>query len=99
MEKPYSAGNWIVRPGCEEQFIERWRDFLAWTRSTFSELESAALIRDADESGHFVSFAGWNTAEAMADWRSRPQFAAKLGSCRELCDDFRGASYSLAAKV
>ena len=99
MESPYASGNWVVTPGCEKKFVERWTDFLEWTRSSFAELRSAQLIQDAEDPRHFVSFASWNNADAMQIWRARPEFAEKLDACRALCEDFRGASYTLAAMV
>lgn len=99
MNNPYASGNWVVTPGCETRFVERWTEFLEWTRSSFTELESARLIQDGEDSRHFVSFASWNSADAMKIWRSRPEFDEKFGACRALCDDFRGNSFILAAMV
>jgi heme-degrading monooxygenase HmoA len=95
----YASGTWIVTTGREEEFVRRWTEFLQWTRSTFGELGTAQLIRDEETPGHFVSFATWKSIPALLDWRSRPEFAERLGACRALCDDFRGSMYRLAAMV
>jgi heme-degrading monooxygenase HmoA len=99
MTNQYASGNWIVNRGSEKEFIARWISFLEWTRASAPGLQSARLIQDADDSRHFISFASWDSAESMKTWRSQPEFARMLGACRELCDDFRGADYSLAAAV
>ena|ERR1700737_4200353 len=99
MNSPYASGNWLVKSGREKEFVQRWIEFLEWTRSSFKELQSAQLILDSTDSRRFVSFSGWNSAEAVQQWRSRPEFADKFGACRELCDDFQGFDYTLAAKV
>jgi heme-degrading monooxygenase HmoA len=99
MSEELASGNWCVRQGREEQFVARWAEFLEWTRSAAPGLRSARLIRDREDPRHFISFADWDSADAMASWRSLPGFAEHLGACRELCDDFRGSSYTLAAAV
>jgi len=95
----YASGNWVVTQGREEEFIRRWIEFLQWTRAAFDDLGSARLIRDEETPGRFVSFATWKTSEALREWRSRPEFAERMGACRALCDDFRGSSFALAAVV
>lgn len=99
MGTAYASGNWIVMSGREEEFVQRWTEFLDWTRSSFESMRSAHLIRDAENSRHFVSFASWDSAEALLGWRSRPEFADRFSACRALCDDFRGSSYTVAAVV
>jgi heme-degrading monooxygenase HmoA len=99
MQTPYSSGNWIVTSGHEKEFVERWTEFLEWTRSSYAELQTAQLIQDHADPRHFISFARWDSADALNQWRSRPEFATKLGACRALCDDFRGSDFALAAAV
>lgn len=94
-----ASGNWVVSRGREKEFIERWIEFLEWTRAHAHGLQSAQLIQEADEPSHFISFAGWESAEAMKTWRSLPEFSTKLSACRDLCEDFRGSSYTVAATV
>lgn len=55
----YASGAWVGKPGHEEEFIERWIEFLEWTRQTFHELNKAILIRDTDEPNRFVWLAYW----------------------------------------
>ena len=95
----YASGNWVVQRGQETEFVNRWTAFLEWSRAAVRGLSSAQLIQDSEEPRHFVSFASWESSEAMSAWRSMPEFATKLGACRELCDDFRGSSYTVAASV
>jgi heme-degrading monooxygenase HmoA len=93
----YASGNWIVKHGSQEDFVARWTEFLEWTRERAPGLASAQLIQDSEDPSHFISFAGWESAEAMARWRELPEFATWLAACRALCEDFRGSSYRLAA--
>jgi heme-degrading monooxygenase HmoA len=95
----YASGNWVVNRGLEKDFIQRWQEFLDWTRASTHGLRSAQLIQDSEEPRHFVSFAAWESSEAMKTWRSLPDFAGRLGACRQLCEDFRGSSYTVVATV
>jgi len=99
MSDQYASGNWVVNRGRENEFIERWTEFLEWTRASARGLRSAQLIQDADDRRHFISFASWESLEAMTIWRSLPDFTTRLGACRALCEDFRGSSYTVAATV
>lgn len=99
MSEEFASGNWCVSSGREEEFITRWLEFLEWTRKTVPGLRSARLIRDAEDHRHFISFADWDSAEALGRWRSLPGFAERLAACRDLCDDFRGSNYTVAAAV
>ena len=95
----YASGNWVVRPGQEEEFVARWKDFLGWTRESASDLQWAILIKDAGDARHFVSMAGWNSLSALQAWRNHPIFAEKFGACRALCDEFQGSNYRLTAAI
>ncbi len=99
MGDDYASGDWAVSRGRETEFITRWTEFLEWTRASAPGLQSAQLIRDSEDPCHFISFARWETREAMQTWRSLPDFATKLSACRALCDDFRGSSYTMAAQA
>jgi len=95
----FASGNWIVTSGSQEQFIARWTEFLEWTRASAPGLLSGQLIQDSEDPSHFISFASWESQEAMQTWRSMPDFATRLSACRALCDDFRGSTYTVAAVV
>lgn len=93
----YASGNWLVKSGSEDDFIARWTELLEWTRSNGPGLHSMQLIRDREDDRHFVSFASWESLEALERWRSHPEFAVRLSACRALCEEFRGSNYTLAA--
>jgi heme-degrading monooxygenase HmoA len=99
MTEHYSSGNWVVNAGREKEFVQRWTEFLDWTRASAHGLRSAQLIQDSDEPRHFLSFACWENSEAMKAWRALPDFVGRLGACRLLCEDFRGSSYMVVATV
>jgi len=95
----YASGNWHVKEGKEGEFVERWTEFLQWTRKDHPALVSASLIRDQGDARHFVSFAQWEDAESRGAWKQTPQFMQRFSACRELCDDFYGSDYEVAVVV
>ena len=99
MAEHYASGNWHVKKGNEGEFIERWNDFLQWTRKTQPQLVTARLIRDVADPSHFVSFAEWESTSGRDAWRNDPDFATHLMACRRLCDDFYGNDYELTSTI
>src|SRR4029453_9772591 len=93
MADSYASGDWHVKAGNEEEFLARWREFLEWTRGTADGFGGAVLLRDSSDPNHFVSMAEWASAQAQEGWRSLPDFPQKLGACREVCDEMRGAPF------
>lgn len=99
MAEHFASGSWRVRKGKEQEFVERWAEFLQWTRKTQPALGSASLIRDEADPSHFVSFATWPDAESRAAWKGSPEFPEKFRPCRELCEDFYGSDYTREVEV
>jgi len=83
----YASGNWHVTKGKEDEFVERWTEFLQWTRKDFPGLQHATLIQDAEDKGHFVSTSEWEDTASRAAWKTSPEFAKKFGAARALCDE------------
>jgi len=90
MVEHYASGTWNVRRGCEQDFVERWMEFLQWTRTDYPSMLAATLIRDRRVPGHYLSFAEWADEQSRAAWRAAPEFHARLGACRALCEDMGG---------
>jgi heme-degrading monooxygenase HmoA len=93
----FPSGNWLVRAGSEEAFIERWTNFTEWSLKNAPGAESFVLIRDIGDPRRFVSFGAWDNPEAVTEWRQRPEFSELLGECRALCEEFEPHDYMLAA--
>ena len=95
--QPYTAGDWMVKAGEEEAFVEKWTAFVDWSQKTIAEARSFFLIRDTEEPRHFLSFGSWMDERAVSAWRQMPEFAELLGACRALCEQFEGRDYAVAA--
>jgi heme-degrading monooxygenase HmoA len=95
----FASGNWRVKEGSEQEFIERWRNWLSSTTASVHGFGSARLLQDAGDPRHFVSFSDWDDAGSRDAWKAGPEFASGMAACRELCDDFQGADFSQVAAV
>lgn len=85
----YTCGIWRAKPGREDELIETWQAFAAWTAAHQPGAERAILLQDADNARTFLSFSPWESANHVAEWRSRPEFQAFVAQVRELCEEFR----------
>lgn len=92
-----ASGRWHVRPGEADLFIDRWRDFLGWTRENYDELVFATLLRSEVEPSRFVSFAIWQGAQPRQEWKNSEGFMKHFTGCRELCDEFEGGDFTQVA--
>jgi heme-degrading monooxygenase HmoA len=97
--RSYSSGEWLVREGSEQEFIERWNSFIQWTLNDVSGAVSFVLVRSTEEPRKFLSLGAWESQEAQETWREMPQMQVMLGHCRALCDEFHTDRYTLAASL
>lgn len=97
--KHWSSGSWQVREGKADEFVERWREFLTWTKEANKGLLGARLIRNLSSPSTFVSFAAWEDLDSMRAWQGSPEFAERFSACRELCDDMQSGGYELTCDI
>ncbi len=91
--QPYTSGNWLVKAGSEESFIDRWTAFTECSLKNGPGAETFILIQDSGDPRRFVSFGAWDNPEAVTSWRQRPEFRELLGECRALCEEFEPDDY------
>lgn len=96
---PFTLATYRVKPGSEEDFVDRWR-LLA---DTFSALENppywGTLIRSRTDPSLFHSFGPWERFEDVAAMRSNPDAGAAFGAIRELCDELTPDDYEVVIHV
>jgi len=95
--RSYSSGEWLVREGSEEEFIQRWTSFIEWTLNEAPGAVSFVLVRSTEEPGRFLSLGTWENQEAQEAWREMPRMQELLGQCRQLCEEVEFHPYTLAA--
>ena len=97
IDQPYASGRWLVNPGSEDEFIERWTTFTQWSLDNVPEAQSYVLLRDSAEPRRFLSIGTFESHEAVSQWREKPEFTELRDACRELCEEFEPHDYTVAA--
>ena len=98
MSKIYSSGPWAANEGEGEAFIEAWTEFAHWLR-TMPGAGTARLTRDLSEPRRYLSFAPWESAEAMHRWKSNPEFPQRMAGVQEQVTEFTPSELELVAEV
>jgi len=85
MGRIYSAGDWTVKPGHDEEaFMEAWHATMDVNPPT--PRPRARLLRDLKRPGHFLSIVEWEDQEAITEFRSRPGFSSAMDAVRDHAD-------------
>ena len=87
-EPLYTSGTWIVKPGKEKEFIDRWQDFAAWSRDNIAGLVKAHLLQDKEEPRKFESFGEWRDDYSIEQWRASKQFQDFMATMKQLCEEY-----------
>ena len=87
MGEHYSHTIWLVKPGQEDEFVKRWKDFEEWSAAE-GLTARANLLRDVDQPNRFISFGPWETLEAINRWRTLPGFHEQVGRLSEVLESF-----------
>ena len=88
MSQPiYTTGSWKPFPGREDAFLEAWAEFMTWATS-LPGAGAAVLGRDERDPGRFVSFAAWESIDAVRGWKDSPEFKPLMGRVQEHIDTF-----------
>jgi quinol monooxygenase YgiN len=93
----YTSGRWLVKPGHEEAFAR------AFAESGVKDvdppiqglLERPRLLRDLNAPGSYLSYAVWESREAIEAFRARPDFPAMIERMREHLDDMQISTLEL----
>lgn len=83
----FTMGDWTVKPGQEEAFFAAWRAAKEPDPPLRGVVTPPRLLRDLHTPGRFVSFAEFDSLEAIEEFRSRPDFGTLVGAMREHLDD------------
>ncbi|HEY3192141.1 MAG TPA: antibiotic biosynthesis monooxygenase family protein [Solirubrobacterales bacterium] len=97
MSEVYSSGSWKAKEGEEKEFVEAWTEFARWL-STMPGAGPARLTEDMSEPGRYLSFAPWESAEAMQAWKSDPAFKEYMGPVQEHVAEFTPSEWKLVAQ-
>lgn len=94
----YTLGEWTVKTGREDEFVDAWHRFAEWTVANISGSTWAKLLRDRDAPRRFISFGPWKDDDAVAEWRRHPGFQERVAEIQELVEDFSPHTMTLATE-
>ena len=98
MSEAYSSGTWKAKDGEEKEFEEAWTEFARWL-GTMPGAGTARLTRELGEPGRYLSFAPWESAEAMHQWKSDPGFRERMGKVQAHVAEFTPSEWELVVEV
>jgi heme-degrading monooxygenase HmoA len=97
METTYTHTTWHAKPGREEEFVERWREWPGWSRREGFKAQ-ALLLRDLDSPQTFVSFGPWESMAAVPKWRTLPGYEERVARLSEVVETFEPHTLEIAAR-
>jgi heme-degrading monooxygenase HmoA len=97
MSKFYTSGRWKVKEGHGDAFL------VAFAASGVDDVdppirglvERPRLLQDLQDPHLYLSYAVWDSREAIDEFRSRPDFAAMIDRMREHLDDMQISTLTL----
>jgi heme-degrading monooxygenase HmoA len=98
MSEVYSSGAWTVKEGQGEAFVEAWKTFAGWL-AEMPGSGTARLVRDLSDPERYLSFAPWESIEAMHDWKNAPEFRERMAAVQEHVAQFTPSELELVAEV
>jgi heme-degrading monooxygenase HmoA len=85
--EPYTHTTWIVKPGLEDAFVERWAEWVDWSRTEGFDAQ-ALLLRDLDRPRTFISLGRWESIDAVRNWRGSAGYQARVTRLHEVLEGF-----------
>jgi quinol monooxygenase YgiN len=99
MMAAYTSGEWHVKPGREQEFVDGWKEVADWVTKEFDPTGWAKLLRDKENPGRFVSVGEWLDEATVDKWRASERAEQQLGMLRKLVDEGGVRDFQLVAEV
>lgn len=96
MAELVTTGTWRVDRTNEAAFVEAWAAFAEWA-SAMPGAGTLRLGRDVGDARRFVSYTAWDSGDAVAAWKSVPEFRDRLAHVLQHVDDFEAAELDVVA--
>jgi len=94
----YSSGDWHVKPGREQEFVDAWRELAGWSTTEFTP-GWGKLLRNKEDPAHFISVGEWPDEQVIEEWRASDGFKQRISKIRGLLDEVSIRAFDLAAEV
>jgi len=90
-----TTGIWIVSAN-DDAFIAAWSRFAGWA-SAYDGAGTLRLARDAADPQRYVSYAAWESAEAVQAWKADPEFKERLAAVLQHVEEFHSTELDVVA--
>ena len=97
----YRLGEWTVKPGKIQEFIEAWQAGADWITQNLPDDGEGMLLQDTENPNKFISLAFSVDPEKAQQLMSQSEFQELMSKTRTFCDDVQphgmkivGFSYS-----
>jgi heme-degrading monooxygenase HmoA len=97
MSTLYTHTTWRVKPGHEEDFVERWSEWIDWSHRQGLQAP-AMLLRDAEVPTTFVSLGPWASLQAVRSWRALPGYQERVARLQEVLEGFEPRTLIVVAE-
>lgn len=87
MRTPYTSTTWHVKPGRDDEFVERWAEFAEWSAQQGLAAD-AVLLRDTERENRYFSFGPWESVDAIRQWRTLEGFQERVARLSEVIEGF-----------
>jgi heme-degrading monooxygenase HmoA len=98
MRHTWTYSTWIVKPGQEDEFVRRWRDW-AEHATLYGFASKGRLLRDRDNPSRFISFGRWESPEQVAHWRGAADFHEHTAPLHEVIESFTPHTFEEVAEA
>ena len=98
MARVFTTGVWRPKAGEEDAFLEEWRHFMEWAAS-MPGAGIGRLTRDLRDPGRFVSFASWESIEAVRGWKDSAEFKPRMSRVQQHVAEFAPTEIEVVAEI
>ena len=96
-EGKWASGRWQVKEGEVDEFIQRWSAWISDVSQNVPGFRSARMLRAEGDPLRFTSVSEFDDDASLKAWKTSQGFRENIESCKELCDEFLGGDYDVAA--
>lgn len=97
MSTPYTHTTWRVKPGREDEFVQRWSEWIDWSHRQGLQAP-AMLLRDVESPSTFISFGPWASISAVRSWRGLAGYHERVARLQEVVESFQPRTLEVVAE-
>lgn len=95
----YTSGDWRVKPGHEQDFVDAWRELAEWSTSEYGPGGWGKLLWDKQDASRFRSVGAWPDEHTVEKWRASAGFKERFARIGESLEEVSIRTFDLAAEV